>query len=682
MNKVLGRSVITPFFLFVFSFLVYLHNISIGVYGGDAGDFLSAIAVKGIPHPSGYPLFTMLGILFNSLPFSGDIAFKVGLVCALLSSFSVVIIYFIINELTKNKITSIISSLILAFFYPFWLYAEVTEVFALNNFFILLLIYIALLYYKRKKIRYLYFLSFFTGLSLTNNQVVILIFPSLFLLAILTGWKTLFKLKTVLICIILLVAGLLPYVYLPIAAYFNPPVNWLTAYNLKYIIRLILRLDYNSLTDSSLNYYFRYLPLKAYFEYLFLQLSPPVFITSILGMIYMVNKKKTAFFTFLFIIFFFTGPFFVAYFATPLTTRFSVGVVERFYMISAIMLIIFFSFGLDFIVNSIIRILKYAAPNLFKNPSYKYFFTLVFLMIPFYLFIYNFPKTDLHNMLWGDQMAQDILSPLPKNSVLFISGDTTLFNLLYIQYARGYRKDVTVMNMGRLDYDKTFVKEKSEIKHKNPKITEDVLNVSVVTSLAEKKPVFSLFSIKHKDEKNGKLDWMPYGLVLKLTDDKDKQIKKEVFLQKQQEMWKKFHVPEDEINKKSSAYGLSLASIPALYSVASTNMGNYLISKYYDPERAKAYYENAIKYAPTETGGYKGLGYYYLNNKECKRAIDNFKQALYFQPMDKTMHVALFVTYENCLKDKENSKVTAANYYSIFNEPISKEIERARKSMD
>src|SRR4030067_2379683 len=39
-------------------------------FGSDGGDLLAAILTQGIPHPSGYPTYTLLGQLFQYLPFS------------------------------------------------------------------------------------------------------------------------------------------------------------------------------------------------------------------------------------------------------------------------------------------------------------------------------------------------------------------------------------------------------------------------------------------------------------------------------------------------------------------------------------------------------------------------------------------------------------------------------------
>src|SRR3989344_5643683 len=94
-NKI-TLSLTVPIFLFVFTFLVYLHHLSPSVYGGDVGDFLTAILLKGVAHPSGYPLFTLLGILFNGLPFGQTPAWKVGLISVISSSAAVVLVYFII----------------------------------------------------------------------------------------------------------------------------------------------------------------------------------------------------------------------------------------------------------------------------------------------------------------------------------------------------------------------------------------------------------------------------------------------------------------------------------------------------------------------------------------------------------------------------------------------------------
>src|SRR6267378_7444594 len=62
-------------------------------FGEDSGDLLAASATLGIPHPTGYPLFVLLGRLATFLPL-GTIAFRINLIAALAGALSV---YFLVR---------------------------------------------------------------------------------------------------------------------------------------------------------------------------------------------------------------------------------------------------------------------------------------------------------------------------------------------------------------------------------------------------------------------------------------------------------------------------------------------------------------------------------------------------------------------------------------------------------
>src|SRR6185503_4816158 len=53
--------------------------------GEDSGDLLAASATLGIPHPTGYPLFVLLGRLATFLPL-GTMAFRINLIAAFLAA--------------------------------------------------------------------------------------------------------------------------------------------------------------------------------------------------------------------------------------------------------------------------------------------------------------------------------------------------------------------------------------------------------------------------------------------------------------------------------------------------------------------------------------------------------------------------------------------------------------------
>ncbi|MCA9564222.1 MAG: DUF2723 domain-containing protein, partial [Myxococcales bacterium] len=64
--------------------LLHVATAPAGLYWLDSGDFTTAAALLGVPHQTGFPLYTMVGHLFCRLPF-GSIAFRMGLYSAVLS---------------------------------------------------------------------------------------------------------------------------------------------------------------------------------------------------------------------------------------------------------------------------------------------------------------------------------------------------------------------------------------------------------------------------------------------------------------------------------------------------------------------------------------------------------------------------------------------------------------------
>src|SRR5581483_4203791 len=148
---------------FIFTTLFYLHNLTRTVYGGDVGDLAAAALSHGVPHPPGYPLFTLLGIVFLSIPLSLPPVTKIGLISVISALLTLGIFYKLISLFVKDNIVRLLSLGILAFSYYFWFYAELPEVFSLGNLFAMSIILLSILFYKTKEMKYLYFLAFTLG---------------------------------------------------------------------------------------------------------------------------------------------------------------------------------------------------------------------------------------------------------------------------------------------------------------------------------------------------------------------------------------------------------------------------------------------------------------------------------------------------------------------------------------
>jgi len=62
--------------LFAFSLAIYVATMSRGITwlntGNDGGDFITAARAFGVPHPTGYPTYTLLLRVFGDLVAVGD----------------------------------------------------------------------------------------------------------------------------------------------------------------------------------------------------------------------------------------------------------------------------------------------------------------------------------------------------------------------------------------------------------------------------------------------------------------------------------------------------------------------------------------------------------------------------------------------------------------------------------
>jgi hypothetical protein len=85
-------------FLFSFFLLIYVFTLCPTVFWWDSGEFIANIAVLGIPHRPGFPIYILLGKFFSFLPFF-NLALQINFLSALFSSFSLLVFYFAFFEI-------------------------------------------------------------------------------------------------------------------------------------------------------------------------------------------------------------------------------------------------------------------------------------------------------------------------------------------------------------------------------------------------------------------------------------------------------------------------------------------------------------------------------------------------------------------------------------------------------
>jgi len=264
--------------VFLAALYVYIITLAPTVWFIDSGELASVASTLGIAHPTGYPLFTILGYIFTKLPISSSEVYNLNLMSAFFCSLGVFVFYFLMVYLFSNPgsykisdkskkqqpkkedpsrgesavkdfvvlfIIPAVAALILAFSKSFWATANSVEVYPIHVFFIILL---SLLFIKAilKTNDPLKGKSFFTenkfylifalalGLSFTNHLTTILLAPAcltLFFYKNLNDRKRMWKLLLWMsVCFII---GFSIYIYLPIRANMEPQFLWGNPYNLE-----------------------------------------------------------------------------------------------------------------------------------------------------------------------------------------------------------------------------------------------------------------------------------------------------------------------------------------------------------------------------------------------------------------------------------------------------------------
>ncbi len=190
----------------------------------DSAMFQAQLTTLGITHPTGYPTYTMIGHLFTYLPI-GDPAYRINLFSAVMGGAAILTLYALALRLTGSILGAGLGALAFAVGDTFWSQAIIAEVYTLNVLFICSVLLLLVLWRDTRRERYLLGACFLMGLSLTHHLTSGLLLPGAAIFVFAVERKTFLRWRTVLKGAGLFLVGLLPYLYLPIRASMNPPMN-------------------------------------------------------------------------------------------------------------------------------------------------------------------------------------------------------------------------------------------------------------------------------------------------------------------------------------------------------------------------------------------------------------------------------------------------------------------------
>ena len=660
------KSLIWAASVFIGSFSVYFNLLMPGIYAGDSGDVVTASYVLGVAHPPGYPLYCLLGNLFSRLPFGPTVAWRYSLFSAFTSSLTLALFFLGLKYLTKRTIPSLVGTFVLAFSYLFWLYSEVQEVFAMSVFFVVVLVFLGLKLsedFKQKKFNFklLYIWFFFAGLSLTHHHTVLLLTPAFIYLFWHTRKDFLVKKKTLILSILFFLLGFSFYLYVPWAASKNPPINWNNAINLRNFVRLVSRADYGTfLSAGYINEHFfqRIYQFKLYLKLVLDDFTIVGFFLIFFGIIFCFLKKRMCFW-FLILCLLFSGPLFLFYANFPLENYFYLGIFERFLILPNIFLVIFLSFG----VYNFGQILKNFFEKFLKK---RYTFVSVgeglFLLLCLLLFWLNFEKVDFRGIKTGSNFAEDLLGTPEKGSVVFLSGDTPLFNSQYKYFAEKYRKDDLIL-ISSSRSGESYIVDYVEKNYPNvylPQRGEGFLDKFFEANSKN----FSIYSNVDFNLESG--IWIPVGLLFKYFPDNKKDYSEQIS-ELNDKAWNSYHDYSEK--RRSIEASLLLKDIRPFFARGCARIGRYFFDRK-EYNMAKGYLEKGLFYDADYPENYMILGMIQFNIRNCSEAEKNYFEYLEKTKEDIDIYFSLATLYKYCFNDEKK-----AIYYEQIYEKMKKESE-------
>ncbi len=632
-----------------FVLFVYLLFQAKGIYTGDSGDLVTAAYEFGVPHPPGYPLYTFVGWLLSHLPFA-TVAWRVSLLSSLPHAMSISLAFLILYYLTRSYASAFIGALFLFGNYLVFLYSVTPEVFALFDFFVVCIVFLIVRFKETKKRYLLVILAFVIGLSFTHHHAILFIVPALLYWI----WKDSIFVRLRGIFIYKVVAaffiGLLPYIYLPIAGRGSAAINWNRPETLDGFIKLITRAYYGTFVSSGgYGPYIsqRVLQIKTYLRFLILDMGVFGIILSIVG-IYSIWRKDRVLAIFLLLLLLSIGPVFLFYASFPLNNTFALATFERFLLPSYFIFSLFIGLGFAHSIHMLEKYTKYVFSSSARTMLMKGCIIVIFVYSTLQVSSTITKFKGFAQDRTAENLAIDILGSVEKNSIVLLSGDTSLFPTQYVRYVLGYRADVIVIHGWRIsqpEYKKTVASM-----FPNIRLDADLKATKISEIIDANKDRFSIYTNDTTIPIKEGFVWVNHGILYRL-EDVNAPIGIEQIIETNNRLWSSYHDPGSGVLQTYNH--LMLADIRNAYANAKISYGKALLKAEKYPQARKAF-EDAIAYDGDmqRNEAYKYLGLAQLFSNNCQEAMKNFelsKKESFVKDVDIDYFEA--VTIKDCLKD-------------------------------
>jgi hypothetical protein len=434
---------------FLIPFIVYIKTLAPTVSFIDSGELATVCIKLGIAHPTGYPLFTMVGHLFSLLPIGEEI-YRLSFMCAVISSLALVVFFnllvfifqeFNIEKNSKDKksnllgyefsnlvvyLISLAGTLTLAFSFTYWNIANSIEVYSFHQFFLISIIFVVLKAVNdfgkkdsRTEIYWLLF-AFLLGLSTSNHlSTIFLSLGCLYMYFVINGFNEV-SFKRIAIMAIPFLVAFSAYIYFPLRAD-NPVISWGYPANLDNFIRHFTGKQFSiwlfsstEVTSKQFNYFVSNYAKEFYYY-------PKIF--AVFGFVRVfIYQRKLFYFTFLLFV------FNILY-----AINYDIHDIDSYFILAYIVSAIWIASGISFFVHK------------FKQIKFKVAFAS--LLIPLIPLFGNYSGNDESTNFYVRDYTENVFkSAKPNSLIISTQWDFFVSASIYYQFVKGERTDITIID--------------------------------------------------------------------------------------------------------------------------------------------------------------------------------------------------------------------------------------------
>jgi hypothetical protein len=410
--------------VFAVAMVVYVRTLLPGSSFGDWAEMQMIPAQLGVPHPTGYPLYVLLGKAFSLLPI-GSIAYRANLLSAVAAAGGAAAVVLVSTRLGVRPVIAAIAGLTLAVTGTLWLEATFSEMNGLHLLLVALVIHRALVWRAERRDSDLRLGGLLAGLSLANHLLAVTVVPIVVLFVLVDARRRLIERPVLLVQAGLLVlAGVSLYLFIPLRALFGPPEVYGSLQTWDGVSSLItgaqFRGDMHFGSAESLGAAWRALPGVG--DQIQAQSNPAFLVLGLIGgVIHLARDRWAALMLAL-----------VALVSVYVFANY-LGDLDHYLLVAWFVLAVWLAVALEALVAVLAARL---------GPR-KAAVQVVLLLLPIAIAMGNWASHDQSANRAGDQFAPSVFAHLPPNAVLLTYWDA-LTNLSYAHCIGGQRPDLSL----------------------------------------------------------------------------------------------------------------------------------------------------------------------------------------------------------------------------------------------